>query len=451
MKKSSLILMVSIAVILFVSHANFVYGQDGPTEEWVARYNGPGNNIDFANAIAVDPSGNVYVTGYSDGSGPSRDYATVKYDRNGNEVWVATYNGPGNGHDSASAIAVDPSGNVYVTGISPGIGTAHDYATVKYDRNGNEVWVARYNGPGNNIDRASAIAVSPSGNVYVTGYSYGIGTSSDYATVKYDRNGNEVWVARYNGPGNLGDYARAIAVDPLGNVYVTGGSAGIGTPYNFATVKYDRNGNEVWIARYNGPGNLDSAYAIAVEPSGNVYVTGSSDGIGTAYDYATVMYDRNGNEVWVARYNGPGNLDDFANAIAVDPSGNVYVTGESDGIVTRRNYATVKYDRNGNEVWVARYNCSGDFDWYGSAIAVDPSGNVYVAGYSYGIGTSSDYATVKYDSAGNEVWVARYNGPGNSYDCVTAIAVDPSGNVYVTGISYGIGTACDYATVMYSK
>mgnify|MGYP001579076366 CR=1 FL=1 len=100
--------------------------QETVTEEWVARYNGPGNRDDSAYAIAVDGSGNVYVTGYSYNSSTHNDYVTVKYDTNGNELWTARYNGPGNSLDVARAMAVDDSGNVYVTGESLGSGTDRD-------------------------------------------------------------------------------------------------------------------------------------------------------------------------------------------------------------------------------------------------------------------------------------------------------------------------------------
>jgi len=81
-----------------------------------------------------------------------------------------------------------------------------------------EMWVVRYNGPGNDQDEARALAVDDSGYLYVTGGSYGSGTQSDYATVKYTPNGDTVWVARYNSPWNSGETAIAVAVDAAGNV-----------------------------------------------------------------------------------------------------------------------------------------------------------------------------------------------------------------------------------------
>ena len=458
MKKLKLLVILTICVLLTGAIFPGNLFAEIVTEEWVARYNGPANSYDGASTMAVDDAGNVYVTGQSYGSGTGSDYATVKYDANGTQLWAATYNGPGNSFDIAEAIAVDTSGNVYVTGQSYGSGTGYDYATVKYDAaTGNQLWAARYNGTANGWDYATAIAIDSSDNVYVTGYSAGSGTGNDYATVKYDgTTGNQLWVATYNGPGNSTDIAKAIAVDSSGNVYVTGQSYGSGTYDDYATVKYDdTTGNQLWVARYNGPANsYDFVYAIALDSSGNVYVTGSSYDSDTGPDYATVKYDTTGTQLWATRYNGPGNSTDYAEAIAVDSSGNVYVTGHSYGIGTGPDYATVKYDTaTGNEEWVARYNGPASFSDVARAIAVDTSGNVYVTGREKisDSATGYDYATVKYAPNGTELWVASYNGPGNSYDFATAIAVDSSGNVYVTGRSYGSGTHYDCATVKYSQ
>ena len=225
-------------ILLLVSIPAFAQSVD---TAWVRRYNGPGNSYDGATDLAVDGSGNVYVTGRSVGGGTSYDYSTIKYYFNGDTAWVRIYNGPGNGGDYAQAIAVDGSGNVYVTGWSAQNSSSpynYDYTTIKYHSNGDTAWVRRYNGPGNSDDVAYAMALDGSGNVYVTGGSVGSETSCDYATTKYYPNGDTAWVRRYNRPGNGGDEASAIAVDDSGNVYVTGGSYGSGTDYDWATIKY---------------------------------------------------------------------------------------------------------------------------------------------------------------------------------------------------------------------
>ncbi|UCG91818.1 MAG: SBBP repeat-containing protein [candidate division WOR-3 bacterium] len=369
--------------------------------------------------------------------------------------WVTRYNGPGNADDIAYALTIDDAGNVYVTGWSWGSTGGYAYATIKYDSSGTEQWVARYSGPaaeGNNWDYAYALTVDNAGNVYVTGWSEGPGSGDDYATVKYDSLGTEQWVARYNGPVNGDDGAYALAIDDAGNVYVTGQSRGSGTTWDFATVKYDSSGTEQWVARYDGPtSSWDQAYAIAVDDAGNVYVTGWSEGSGTGYDYATVKYDSLGVEQWVARYDGSASGVDWACALTVDGAVNVYVTGWSWGSGSGDDYATVMYDSLGDEQWSTRYYGLGNDMDRARAIAVDNAGNVYVTGESWGAGTEYDYATVRYIFTGAERWVARYDGPDSGWDYAHALAVDDVGNVYVTGESWGAGTGLDYATVQYDS
>jgi hypothetical protein len=414
---------------------------------WVRRYDPPGNGSDKANALAIDDSGNVYVTGQSYGGVTSDDYVTIKYYPNGDTAWLRRYNGPENSNEWAYAIAVDDSENVYVTGRS---WADNDYLTIKYYPNGDTAWVRKYNGPGNSIDYSLDIAVDSSGNVYVIGRSYGSGTAKDYATIKYYPNGDTAWVRRYNGPGNSHDDGIAITVDNSGNVYVTGYSFGSGTDYDYATIKYYANGDTAWVRRYNGPGDsTDWAYAIAVDDSGNVYVTGRSYGIETDEDYATIKYYPNGDTAWVRRYNRPGNGDDYAEAITTDSSGNVYVTGGSGWPALGYDYVTIKYHPNGDTAWVRIYNGAANLLDVAHSMAVDGLGNVYVTGESYESETERDYVTIKYYPDGNTAWLRRYNGPGNSVDAAYVVAVDNPGNVYVTGYSYGSGTYEDYATIKY--
>lgn len=226
--------------------------------------------------------------------------ATALYSQVSQE-WVKTYNGTGNSLDVAFSIAVDKNGNVYVTGNSPGDTSANDIATIKYDSAGQQQWVQRYNGPGNGDDGTNgtnAIAVDNSGNVYVTGWSAGE-QNTDYVVIKYNSNGDQQWAQRYNGPGNDYDAPYGIALDSAGNVYVTGTSTGDGTGFDYTTIKFDNNGQQQWVKSYNGSGNgYDAALALAVDDSANVYVTGISTAQNGLGDCVTIKYDADGNQQW---------------------------------------------------------------------------------------------------------------------------------------------------------
>jgi hypothetical protein len=340
------------------------------------------------------------------------------------EAWVARYNGTGNGYDEAKGVAVDNSGNVYVAGTSWGLGTLNDYATIKYDSAGQQQWVARYNAP----DGASGqdIAVDVSGNVYVAAFASNQFNTLFCATIEYNAAGEQLWVAEYHG-GAGADEPAAIVIDTAGNVYVTGTTQTCpGSDY--LTLKYNSAGQEQWVARYYGPQeHLDAAKAIAVDDAGNVYVTGNSFG-----SHATVKYNTAGQQQWAARYDQGGY--NAAAAIALDNSGNVFVTGQVNDANGYPDYGTIKYNASGQQQWVARYNGPpGQGADVATAIALDGSGNVYVTGRSSRTNFlffDFGYATIKYNSAGQEQWVARYDGPGNADNEAEAIALDQLGSVY---------------------
>ena len=160
-------------------------------------------------------------------------------------------------------------------------------------------------------------------------------------TIKYDSNGNTVWQKRYDNGKN--DYGRSITVDGSGNVYVTGSSSK--TPSilsDYLTIKYDSNGETLWLKRYDYLDN-DHGYCVTVDGSGCVYVTGDSfnpHSFPGAYDFLTIKYNAGGNQIWQKRYDG-GDYDG-GRGIAVDSSGNVYVAGYSDNASTW-DYFTIKY------------------------------------------------------------------------------------------------------------
>jgi uncharacterized delta-60 repeat protein len=467
---------------------------------WTNRFHGPAGfgSYDFATALAVDGSGSVFVTGYSLGSGNGEtwDYATIKYSGAGISLWTNRYDGPNPSDDSANDLGVDSAGNVFVTGTSGGSfatlkysgagvalwtnrfndglrngkdiatgilvdgsgkvfvsGTGNndsDYVTVQYSSARLPQWTNVYNGSGNGRDSVTALALDGASNVLVTGYSRGVSSGDDYATIKYSGAGLPLWTNYYNGAWNSEDHANAIGVDGSGNVFVTGYSWN-GSESDYATIKYSGAGAPLWTNWYNGPGNFDdTATALAVDGTGNLFVTGYSTATNGFFDYATIKYSAAGVALWTNRYDGPAKARDVAFAIAVAASGTVFVCGYSEAGGTDKDFATIAYSSAGAPLWTNRYNGSGNYIDSAAAIAVDNSGDVIVTGSSFGAGTSFDYATIKYSGAGMPLWTNRYNGPANGDDVATSLAVEGNGNVCVTGYSRGNGSAYDYATVAYS-
>jgi hypothetical protein len=431
---------------------------------WASRYDGPASSIDEATDLVVDPNGGrVFVTGYSVGDSTGTDYATVAHDTStGAVLWAKRYDGgQGGDRDLATAIAVDPGGStVFVTGSSNSSTTLADWATIAYDAStGARLWVRRFNAPADNIDEPRAIGVSPDGAaVFITGSSFTSAQTTDYQTLAYRASdGSRLWGRRYNGPGDALDGAEAIAVSPDGSaVFVTGTSDGASTFADYATVAYaTSDGATLWTKRHNDSIDGDDfARAVGVSPNGDmVFVTGSTTAV-TRYDnYTTIAYAADmGTKIWQESYNGPPDHIDRAYAIAVSNDG-VYVTGYSHGgSSTHFDYATVAYKASdGSGLWTKRFNGPGSGDDQATAIAVDPSGSaVFVTGGSYSSTTLDDYATVSYDTVdGTTLWMKRYQRPSN--DVASDIVVSPDGSrAFVTGSSRRPASSDDYATVAYT-
>ncbi len=430
--------------------------------QWPAKYNGAGNGMDAVTGMVVDNSGNVYVTGYAyGGAATDNDYVTIKYNSGGVKQWTAKYNGPGSGSDVPNSIFVDNSGNVYVTGSSDALtGTFVDMdaATVKYNTAGVQQWAARYSGTIQRADAGNAVKVDASGNVYITGYTSvkPLGTKKFYLTIKYNSAGIQQWLQTFTGLARTNgkdDVAVGIALDGSGNVYVTGyiiaAASGYAGQKDYLTIKYNNAGVQQWTQQYNGPGNsFDIPSAIAADNVGNVVVTGYS--VGSGFDYTTIKYNTSGVQQWLARYNGPASGSDIPYALALDASGNVYVTGGDQKIIYNSDFLTVKYNAAGVQQWASRYNGPKNDNDEGYALAVDGSGNVYVTGYVNGTSPSWDIATIKYNASGVQQWAKTYNGPKDSADVGNKIGVDGSGNVYVAGASTGSTSAWDYTIIKYS-
>jgi hypothetical protein len=510
---------------------------NGNNDIFLAKYDASGNYLwaksmgsstghDIGYAIAVDASGNSYITGYFSGtvdfdpgagtqnltSVGSNDIFLAKYDASGNYLWAKGM-GSSTGNDVGNALAVDASGNSYITGsfvgtvdFDPGAGTQNlisiglgDIFMAKYDASGNYVWAKGMGNSANN-DIGYGLAVDASGNSYITGQFFGtadfdpgagtqnlsaVGGGSEIFLAKYDASGNYVWAKRMGGTNTEVGYA--VVIDASGNSYITGyffGTADFdpGVPTQNLTAagandiflaKYDASGNYVW-AKSMGGTDTDIGSALGIDASGNSYITGHfagtadfDPGAGTQdlisagnEDIFVAKYDASGNYVW-AKGIGGTNID-YCYAVSVDASGNSYGAGSFIGTVDfdpGAGTASLIAGASASNAYILQLNSTGNYgsvkglggysstilNDQGTSIKVDASGNSYITGYFLGTvdfdpgaGTQNltsaggnDIFLAKYDASGNYVWAKSMGGTtdDNGY----ALALDASGNCYITG------------------
>lgn len=352
----------------------YVMGQDftlkyaaNGDQLWVWQFGGSDN--------AIDDSGNVYITGAG---------GTSRYDSSGNQLWNRTW-GSGAAKKPSdiwwpgpNALTLDNAGNICVTGMYY-TGSSLDCATIEYYPDGDTAWVTIVNA-GDDVNGGFDIAMDPSGNLYVTGVT---GHTNGYGrlTIKYHPDGDTAWVRTYIPtvpPGwPYSAEGDAITVDYSGNVFTTGWGR---------TVAYDSSANLLWVQEM-------SWADMAAGDSGMIYFAGTSDSM----DYVVAKYHSNGGVAWTRTYNGPANDTDQVTSMALDNQGNVYVTSTSVGSATRYDYATVKYDPYGNRLWSQRFD--GGFPLNSDAatdVEVDAQGNIYVTGSSQNSTGNGDCVTIKY-------------------------------------------------------
>ena len=420
---------------------------------------------DYANGVATDSSGNVYVTGGTKGgldgntSAGNTDLFVVKYNSSGTKQWTKQLGS--SGLDSANGIAIDSSGNVYVTGVTFGgldwntSAGANDLFVVKYNSSGTKEWTEQLGSASS--DYANGVATDSSGNVYVAGVTYGglDGNSkgnSDLFVVKYNSSGTKEWTKQYGT--DRYDEARGVATDSSGNVYVVGGTKGnlngisnSGRTDAFV-IKFNSSGTKQWTKKL-GTWQNDLANGVATDSSGNFYVTGFTyqhlDGNTSAgkADLFVVKYNSSGTKQWTKQLGT--SKHDRARGVATDSSGNVYVTGDTYGGLDGNTNAGY------NDLFVVKYNSSGTKQWtkqlgtsstdLANGIATDSSGNIYVTGGTYGgldgntNAGNSDLFVVKYNSSGTKQWTKQLGSSSRDYDY--GVATDSSRNVYVSGDTYG--------------
>lgn len=347
--------------------------------------------------VGVDTSGNIYVTGrsggYAGGVG-GYDVFLKKYASDGTELWAKKI-GSATSNDEGYSIAIDSSGNIYVTGTTNGgvdgfqnFG-GYDVFLTKYDSLGNKLWTKQWGSSSD--DYGKSVAIDNSGNIYVLGSTRGsIDGKTNYG-------GFDIFLTKYNSSGEyLGtiqwgsssdDYAYGISVDTLGNIYVTGytwggldGNINFGG-YDVFLTKYLSLTNKLWTKQWGSSSN-DYGYSVALDNSGNIFVTGSISG-----NVFLAKYSTNGELLW-ERQLGSSSSVEYGYSISIDNSGNIYVTGSTNGEVDgnlsagRNDIFLTKYTSDGTKLWTKQWGTP--LDDCGYSVAVDNLGNIYVTGFTSG-------------------------------------------------------------------
>jgi hypothetical protein len=440
-----------------------------PGTAWAERFNGPANHNDWHPLMTLDSQGNLYIAADTKSTTPgptygveavNTDIVTIKYDPNGAQLWAAIFNGAGQYIDTPKDIAVDSSGNVFVTGsswngrVSDG-GKDYDFVTIKYNANGARQWVRYYNSTQSlrPQDQAFALDLDQAGNVYVTGGSFYNGVNDwlvmQFTTIKYDTQGTQLWVRNFDAEDHAGAMPNDVKVDAAGNLFV-GGIYNYHTPANtyesnFVMLKYDASGNLLKQARYDTPGDNyadnDRADRMHLDKQGNVYLLGDSfpDSISETYtrmDVVLMKFAGDGSLVWARKYTQPGQTDERGYGLVADSAGNVYVTGATDDKKYFIATFAIKYDAAGRLLWNRVLDLSKDDSDFAIGLVLDPSETNVQLGVVALNDVSNmhyDYTVVKYLADGTLASVNRYDNPEHSDDALCQIAIDAAGNTYLTG------------------
>jgi len=236
---------------------------------------------DTARDLVWGADGNIYVTGWSRGPGGSLDFRVVGLRPNGAEKWVYTY-AQSNGDDRGSFIAYGLDHNLYVAGYTKPGGSGSDLIVISVDTLGQQRWIHTYNGPGNGDDYAIPVAAGPDGCVYVAGEATGSGSMKDMLVMSLTSSGNQNWLSLFNGPGNRDDEVYALACASTGGLYAAGYSTGTSTGKDLAVMSLTGSGDTTWSYRYNGTGNgNDAGYSLVMDSDSVLYVAAVSHGLDT--------------------------------------------------------------------------------------------------------------------------------------------------------------------------
>jgi hypothetical protein len=421
---------------------------------WARVHDAPPSQSDTVNDLAVDGSGNAWVTGRSWNAQqtgfppplPTSSMETVKYDAAGNFGWRARYASPLGGDSLGNAIAAAPGGAVVVAGQSSGY-VGSNYATlqsiVKYDAAGNQLWAFEYGAPtGTNIARA--LLVDANGDIFVGGNDSGGNGSGDMCVRKLDGNGIVQWTATYDGVAAGYDYVYALAFAPNGDIVAAGNTA---STTDLALMRVSPSGTVLWARELSGSATgTETAFSVAVDAAGNAYAAGQLIAGATGADQALVAYDAAGTHLWTRTRDGSAHGGDALLRVVIDPSGRAVATGRLVETGAGTNFSTVVYTAAGNLDWSREWGGAANLDDLARGLVLDAAGNVYVAGSSL-LPTVNEGRVVAYDASGATLFNLPY-GNGVNAERFIDIEKGPGASLYVGGYhDQGIANGLDYLTL----
>jgi uncharacterized delta-60 repeat protein len=385
---------------------------------WLQSYNGTANDNDEGYDIQLGDSNNVYVCGYSKNTGTMQDLTVIKYNSSGVLQWARTYNGSFNNYDVGNALALDANGNVYVTGIETNSTYTYDFATLKYSTGGTQMWVQTYNGPGNFNDEARDIVLDAAGNVYVAGTQdtfFASQPNADMVLIKYDNSGAQQWRRVYDSPSHGYEYAKNLVIDGTGQLIMSGYAFVTGNGNDIFLLKYNSSGAFQWIQSYNYSGtSFEQPNAMTIDSQNNIIVAAQGIGSSGNNDYVTVKYNSGGTFQWASRYSFSSTSEDRAYGICMGDSSTIFVTGFCTPSANNKDIATVKYDANGNQLYVLQFSHTANKDDIGNAVAFK-AGDIYVTGLSTPPNGNSDYITLRYSYSA--IGISENAAPIANLDC----------------------------------
>ena len=366
--------------------------------------------------------------------------------------WLEYFSQVPGQNEFVADVEFDDIGNTYITGRVFQPGESDNIFTVKIGPDGSEVFRDVYNGTYNGSDEPTGIYVASDGYLYITGRTQVDASSFTVVTIKYSPTGTREWAYTYPFPSLVSAQGNSVVTDDSGNVYVGGSVEGSGTTsgQDILVLKLDSMGNHLdELLLTQASGQTDDCYDIALGTDGNIYLTAFSwASLQDGNEILVMKIDPNLNIFWLQHINGTDNsLNEFPVDLILDSANNVYVLARIQNTGASTDFATVKYNSLGQQQWRTEFNAAGGQD-IPEDMVLDDLGNVYVTGRARLTGYN-DFAVVKYNSDGMQQWASYYDGPEGLDDDPTGIVVDAGGNVYVCGESNRTGSYFEFIVVRY--